>query len=126
LHYKAAAPYEDHPDSSPKPLAEPASEKKKRKCGTKKPNSKKKSMLLTTAPKVPGVCSDFTCKSKQAVQAEIIEKVIKDKEKMGNEAAKVKADYDALVVTLTAELSLVSASDVQEIAKAIKDLKIKT
>jgi hypothetical protein len=126
LHYKAAAPYEDLPDSSPKPLPEPASEKKKRKCGTKKPSSKKKSMLLTTAPRVPGVCSDFTCKSKQAVQAEIIEKVIKDKEKMATEAAKVKADYDALVGTLTGELSLASASDVQEITKAIKDLKVKT
>jgi soluble cytochrome b562 len=126
LHYKAAAPYEDLPDSSPKPLPEPASEKKKRKCGTKKPSSKKKSMLLTTAPRVPGVCSDFTCKSKQAVQAEIIEKVIKDKEKMGSEAAKFKADYDALVGTLTGELSLASASDMQEITKAIKDLKVKT
>jgi hypothetical protein len=126
LHYKAAFPYEDLPDSSPKPLPEPASEKKKRKCGTKKPSSKKKSMLLTTAPRVPGVCSDFTCKSKQAVQAEIIEKVIKDKEKMANEAAKVKADYDALVGTLTGELSLASASDLQEITKAIKDLKVKT
>ena len=126
MHYKAAAPYEDLPDSSPKPLPEPASEKKKRKCGTKKPSSKKKSMLLTTAPRVPGVCSDFTCKSKQAVQAEIIEKVIKDKEKMATESAKVKADYDALVGTLTGELSLASASDVQEITKAIKDLKVKT
>ena len=126
MHYKAAAPYEDLPDSSPKPLPEPASEKKKRKCGTKKPSSKKKSMLLTTAPRVPGVCSDFTCKSKQAVQAEIIEKVIKDKEKMATEAAKFKADYDALVGTLTGELSLASASDVQEITKAIKDLKVKT
>lgn len=83
-------------------------------------------MVLTTAPKVPGVCSDFTCKSKQAVQAEIIEKVIKDKEKVTSEATKVKADYDALVACLTAELSLASATDVQEIAKAIKDLKIKT
>jgi len=45
---------------------------------------------------------------------------------VANEAAKVKADYDALVGTLTAELSLASASDVQEIAKAIKDMKIKT
>ena len=81
---------------------------------------------MTTAPRVPGVCSDFTCKSKQAVQAEIIEKVIKDKEKMATEAAKVKADYDALVGTLTGELSLASASDVQEITKAIKDLKVKT
>jgi soluble cytochrome b562 len=126
LHYKAAAPYEDLPDSSPKPLPDLASEKKKRKCGTKKPSSKKKSMLLTTAPRVPGVCSDFTCKSKQAVQAEIIEKVIKDKEKMATEAAKFKADYDALVGTLTGELSLASASDVQEITKAIKDLKVKT
>jgi hypothetical protein len=126
MHHKAPAPYEDHADSSPKPLPEPASEKKKRKCGTKKPSSKKKSMLLTTAPKIPGVCSDFTCKSKQAVQAEIIEKVIKDKEKVATEAAKVKADYDTLVACLTAELSISSVSDVQEIAKAIKDLKIKT
>jgi hypothetical protein len=108
------------------PLPEPASEKKKRKCGTKKPSSKKKPMLLTTAPRVPGVCSDFTCKSKQAVQAEIIEKVIKDKEKGASEATKVKADYDSLVGCLTTELSIASASDVQEIAKAIKDLKIKT
>jgi len=83
-------------------------------------------MLLTTAPRVPGICSDFTCKSKQAVQAEIIEKVIKEKEKVATEAAKVKADYNALVGCLTAELSLSSASVVQEIAKAITDLKIKT
>ena len=45
---------------------------------------------------------------------------------MGSEAAKFKADYDALVGTLTGELSLASASDMQEITKAIKDLKVKT
>ena len=83
-------------------------------------------MLLTTAPRVPSVCSDFTCKSKQAVQAEIIEKIIKDKEKVASEATKVKADYDSLVGCLTTELSIASASDVQEIVKAIKDLKSKT
>lgn len=128
LHYKATPPFEDfhQVDSSPRPLPEPASETKKRKCGTKKPSNKKKPMVLTAAPRIPGVCSDFTCKSKQAVQAEIIEKVIKDKEKVAIDAAKVKADYDALVGCLTSELSIASTTDVQEIAKAIKDLKIKT
>lgn len=45
---------------------------------------------------------------------------------MASEAAKVKADYDALVACLTADLSIASDSDMQEIAKSIKELKIKS
>lgn len=45
---------------------------------------------------------------------------------MATEAAKVKADYENLLTCLTTELSIAKTLDVQEIAKAIKDLKIKT
>ena len=47
-------------------------------------------MHLPAAPKLSGICSDFACKSKQAVQAEIIEKVIKDKDRVQEELSKSK------------------------------------
>ena len=50
---------------------------------------------MPSAPKMPGVCSDFTCKSKLAVQGEIIEKVIKDKDKVEGEMERLKASYKA-------------------------------
>ncbi len=56
--------------------------------------SHKKGRKQFAAPKVPGVCSDFGCKSKQAVQAELIERVIKDKAKVELELSKLKADVD--------------------------------
>ena len=78
----------------PSPKA-PTSEKKKPKKGQKKTKKKSSVVQLPSAPKLPGVCSEFTCKSKLAVQAEIIEKVIKDKDRVESEIEKLKASYKA-------------------------------
>jgi hypothetical protein len=65
------------------------------KKGQKKSKRKSGVVHLPSAPKLPGVCSDFTCKSKLAVQAEIIEKVIKDKDRVVGEMERMKASYKA-------------------------------
>jgi hypothetical protein len=48
---------------------------------SKKKTTKRRDKIQTTAPKLPLLCSDFQCKSKLAVQGELIEKVVKDKDR---------------------------------------------
>ena len=40
------------------------------------------------------VCSDFQCKSKLAVQGELIEKVVKDKDRVQTELNQLKNDLE--------------------------------
>lgn len=63
------------------PYSLSSEKKQKRKVATKK----KEKLLQTTAPKLPLICSDFQCKSKLAVQGELIEKVVKDKDRVQTE-----------------------------------------
>ncbi len=46
------------------------------------------------------MCSDFGCKSKQAVQAELIERVIKDKATIEQEMSKLKCDMNNELTSL--------------------------
>lgn len=61
---------------------------------SKKKTTKKRDKIQTTAPKLPLVCSDFQCKSKLAVQVELIEKVIKDKDRAQTELNHLKNDLE--------------------------------
>ena len=61
---------------------------------SKKKTTKKRDKIQTTAPKLPLVCSDFQCKSKLAVQGELIEKVVKDKDRAQTELNHLKNDLE--------------------------------
>ena len=61
---------------------------------SKKKTTKKRDKIQTTAPKLPLVCSDFQCKSKLAVQGELIEKVVKDKDRVQTELNQLKNDLE--------------------------------
>lgn len=54
------------------------------------------------------MCSDFGCKSKQAVQAELIERVIKDKASIEEEMSKLKTDINDELQTVLKMLNQVS------------------
>lgn len=61
---------------------------------SKKKTTKKRDKIQTAAPKLPLVCSDFQCKSKLAVQGELIEKVVKDKDRAQTELNHLKNDLE--------------------------------
>ena len=107
------------------------SDKKKPKKGQKKGKKKQANGAINVpcAPKLPGICTDFACKSKQAVQAEIIEKVIKDKDKITEENNKLKSkQLEELKSLLTDTLKIDNNYDNKDdllsaIKQAIKELK---
>jgi hypothetical protein len=80
------------PQSPPAHLEDPYSMSSDKK--SKKKNTKKRDKIQTTAPKLPLVCSDFQCKSKLAVQGELIEKVVKDKDRVQTELNQLKNDLE--------------------------------
>ena len=77
---------------------------------------------MPSAPTLPGICSDFACKSKLAVQAELLEKVIKDKEKVNTELTLMKAEHETAMKAISQALSLTS-TDLSDIKEEIKNLQ---
>lgn len=60
----------------------------------------RRSEEIPSVIKVPGVCSDYKCKAKQQMQAEIVESLIKDRDQLSSELAKLKSDVKAEVTLL--------------------------